>query len=772
MKPVSLLFYAMNDKFQPEPILFDDKDKVAALKFNIWNNLIALISPLAGSMKITPFYPQKLDEQPPFEHRIIVLFLKMKHMADPSTYYNLVSSNSPHALRPIVEQKNWQPNDSAHLVPLPKLYYHPVITIGYEDVMELYTEKDGYELAEDMPHLEKLRLDSRFKFFDSSIWHRYIPVYPRKNREKGFRELFEKTISQIHTWHQEERYATNSARANLEFQLRMMKNSYIAKIGRTGHYEVVTPFKFHSESYMEEKIERHEKYLCGLQELSKKNKTPNKLQWQLLLIDDYAEKPISSYNDSCKLSKKDLIEQIISSKSYRVKIESPGKDNEVIDSCVEKMKSQVYDVLLLDYLLGSAQKKRKRREYGHDLMARLRNEHKSSAAALKIGPLGKYWICPISSFPYALKDKLWQLGIHAYDDLWRLSDGGDPICTPALFKYNLLSLFKRQVEESYFSVEELMHWCKRLDDIDDHERWAKIALRELKINKLRQESLERDEKDGSVFATSMQQIIPLAYKDFMEDISDLLTEFEKWNIKKDSRNKLEKNYRKLVQGKWPEGYKSAISAFRLKIHKFVYAGEHALKHIIRKEKSRTQLVFREKNLETVPVSISSCEKLQTIDFSYNKLRTLPKEIADLKSLRELNLSHNQFSIFPKELELLKDQLHKLYLTGNAFELSNYQATSNREVRKIIEEGLKSDIQTIRKLISKGDLEKAVDILFEVAKEYKDIANRVVVQSDQIHLLFAAKEGGTDSSENILTRRNNIIEHLLAIVNDLEDYRRT
>jgi len=485
MKTIPLVFYALNHNLEPEAICFNEdrtvvnKDwTVVKKEFEIWENVTNAIKDYATACKIAKIEALPIAENPatlPNEPRIVVLFVKMRQLSDPSIYHNIAKAE-PNSLRRIVEKKNWRPNDHESISPPPELYYQPIITIGYEDVMDLYTEKDDSELAEDLRHVESMRLDSRFKFFDSGIWHRYVPLYPRTG---NFRDRFMDVLEKMAGWHLDHLYASNAARANLEFQLRMMKNSYIAKIGRTGHYEVVTPFKFHSETYIEEKIKVLEGYFDRFQ------RSGFRLAWRLLLIDDFATRPISSHKDLCKLSKKMLIEKILDSKAFQITVEAPGQDNEIIDTCMKKLETNIFDVLLLDYLLGNTNKRKKKREYGHDFMMRLRSDHNTEDGKLKIGPLGKYWICPISSFPFALKDKLWQLGIHPFDDPWHLSNGGDPICTPALFKYNLLSFFERQIDETFSDCDSLTRLLHRFDGLHDHEVWADSLRHGLTLNILR-----------------------------------------------------------------------------------------------------------------------------------------------------------------------------------------------------------------------------------------------------------------------------------------------
>ncbi len=792
---ITLNFYTIDNDFKPVQIDFNPEGKVKEAKFKVWE---ALIQEIKGK------FEKSVSVQAANIRKIIILFVKMKHLAEPSTYHNL-SDTAINPIRPIIERKNWHNGDEAAIPDEfdRQLDYQPMITIGYEDIMELYTEKDGRidNPAKNLRHLETLRLDSRFKFFDSSIWHRYVPAYPDPQRGTNFMSMLNHVLKQMCRCYEKGLYATNAARANLEFQLRMMRNSYIAKIGRNGHYEVVTPFKFHSETHFETKIKKHEDHLTrGIH-------SDSRLKWRLLLVDDYAERSISSFPEkACTLSKKDLIQEVIENQGYDIKIVTPfSKDtpvehsgDNIIEACIEKMGKGYFDVLLLDYLLGKItptqeEKKQvdsenqihyKKREYGHDFLIRLREEHKENAATLKIGPLGKYWICPISSFPFALKDKLWQLGIHAYDDLWRLSDGGDPLCTPALFKYNLLSLMKRQVEESYYSKKELTKLFERFNPKKegqkvDHRKWAKDLLRALKISQLRQDALKMDEAEGeaegngSYFAISMRKSIPIEYEDLTERMIDFLTAFAQWNIDTESWSKLDglrQNFRNLNLHE----YQEPMDAFWKQVDDFVDEGERGINTKIKEldKKGGIDLDFRRKRLEHIPKTIGDCQGLRSINLSNNKLQYLPEQIKNLKNLRKLDLSQNQFYIFPAVLETFKNKLNELDLSGNPLDLKISRATSFSEVAKMIEEGLKhtgitSEGNQIRKFVAEGKLKDALSKFSVWMPKISVFRNELILLTSRYHNLEKSNQGGTLSQEYNDVSRNQIISALLDFLREYE-----
>ncbi|NJL77277.1 MAG: hypothetical protein HC892_21905 [Saprospiraceae bacterium] len=79
----------------------------------------------------------------------------------------------------------------------------------------------------------------------------------------------------------------------------------------------------------------------------------------------------------------------------------------------------------------------------------LADSRSTASPKLRYDFSGKFWIFPISSFPYALMDKLNQMGISQTHEIWYIAQGADPICTPHLFAYNFYRLLKNRISE-YF----------------------------------------------------------------------------------------------------------------------------------------------------------------------------------------------------------------------------------------------------------------------------------------------------------------------------------
>ncbi len=363
--------------------------------------------------------------------------------------------------------------------------YQPILCIGTEDIMHLYEhdKEDAYQRT--------LELDHRVKYLDSSIWNRYLPIDTIDENADPFEDRLKDMLLKFVNWHQDHLYDTVPAVATLEFQTRMLLHSFISRVGEKGHNELVHPFKFHSESRMEEKCLELEKFFDAPREGQSLKQA---LRWNLLLVDDQGEKKSLSfvgkinYGEKKEINKKQLIEKILFQNGIQHEITPPDDDHKIIDEMLEKMKlgenGRVFDILLLDYLLGDNGEQE--REYGHEFLIKLNNNEK-----VRRGPFGRHWIFPISSFPHAFYDKLVQLGINYFTNWWHLSHGGDPICTPELFRYNLLGFMKQQVCVCYYDAETLKKLISRYHYLEDIDMWAAAVSRMIQHIQAYRDQLKR-----------------------------------------------------------------------------------------------------------------------------------------------------------------------------------------------------------------------------------------------------------------------------------------
>lgn len=440
----------------------------------VWKNIVNIVSSIAGQKELSNF-------------KILVLLVRTKDLFESLTYEQLVGSK----YRAI--QSQGTPLD------LHNGSYAPIITIGVEDIANSFSAASStYNFVDKIT--KYLLFDARVKFFDSSIWHRYVPTIA--NDEQDFNSRFEYVLEKVLEWYRDGLYNSYAAKASLEFQLRMLKNSYISKVGHRGHSNVVTPFKFHSETYMEAKTKQLKASIFD-KEFEEGGKTIySSVEWSFLLVDDQAVDNISP-RDKTNTSKAKLIEKILKN-DIQTSIESkyPDPVKDIVGWGSHRLSKKIYDVILLDYLLGENDML-PRREYGFDFLANISKAYEESMEDWKRGPLGRFWIYSISSFPYAFSDKLEQLGINPLNPYWHLSYGGDPITTPELFRYKILRFIEQQISESFLTPNALRHLFVHLEAISDEQEWARLAARSLEPFGIKNSFLQSDSTNASEFAKSI-----------------------------------------------------------------------------------------------------------------------------------------------------------------------------------------------------------------------------------------------------------------------------
>jgi len=183
----------------------------------------------------------------------------------------------------------------------------------------------------------------------------------------------------------------------------------------------------------------------------------------------------------------------------------------------------------LDYLLGQKSGASNKREYGDEFLLKL----KKNNDLLKLrGPLGRFWIFPVTSFSNAMLSKLEEEGIGRIDDVWYIMDGADMINTPELFKYNFLQLIYLQLNTAIVTIEDIARFVmvykterketesdrsNSISDIDVYpirqnaRRLYGIFMRRFGLRGV----LKHDDKQGSVFA---QSVLGYMYEKRPEDM--------------------------------------------------------------------------------------------------------------------------------------------------------------------------------------------------------------------------------------------------------------
>ena len=347
----------------------------------------------------------------------------------------------------------------------------PLITFGLDNVM-----LDPTQLDEDAINLDsdyylfsnRMSLDKRYKFFDGSIWHRYVALV--EGWENSFRELLLEIVNN----YKNGVYSSVVAHEYLELQVRLLKNNFFDKVedkqnNDLGHRKRVVPFAYWSETAMKKWGDNLWNQIQNIQA---------GIQWNCYLVDDYTFKqlrPVSSniirYPFGGNLTKGALIRYLANKppegKEKQELLEIANLADNRNRWTVEHLKEdiinddKIYDVIFLDFHLGEIKPEdgTKTVEYGYSLLERI---IESSDLIKKANPFGKYWIFPISAFPFAFKTNVNARGDENFTQYWNLSDGGNPICTPEHFRMKLYKLLFAQLEQSYLDIKELVNMLRRI----------------------------------------------------------------------------------------------------------------------------------------------------------------------------------------------------------------------------------------------------------------------------------------------------------------------
>ncbi|MDR1897954.1 MAG: hypothetical protein LBR10_14310 [Prevotellaceae bacterium] len=315
------------------------------------------------------------------------------------------------------------------------------------------------------------------KFLDSSIWIRYA---------SDDTELT-KLRKEVEEYAKRGLYNTTNALESREFKARLCSNSWLTEINGSSHAGDVVPFVFHSETEMHEKAKNEQ---C--EKLKEK-----KLKWCFLLIDDHAtiESVENDSKDKPNILPKCKIIQNVLSEYFNLKC-SKGKECECFNKCSvnnnskplckyitiyldcvtkikddkgkimgakSKIKKTKYDLILMDYLLGSEKWNRENKEsrkYATDFLKEIQSccdsrDEKVKNIWKKIkGPNGAFRIFFISAFTNAVNERMLAEGLSFTEDYWHISRGACPTTTPHLFSYFLLKAMNEQIEKMSDNVAD------------------------------------------------------------------------------------------------------------------------------------------------------------------------------------------------------------------------------------------------------------------------------------------------------------------------------
>lgn len=331
-------------------------------------------------------------------------------------------------------------------------------------------------------------------FIDSSIWH--FAAWDKRS--------FEYALEKIAYYQKKGYYNLIIAQESANLSYKIISNCFISDLNckEKGHGNEVSPFLFHSERNMAQMIVK------TIQDLpfSSIKKAPLPTTWRVLLLDDHSSKVMScKKNPESACSCNDCIEklmvtkkQIIEDRLHEITILSGYKINfelhcvPTIDKAMEQVRRLRFDVILVDYLLKETGLEKEQRitlfgqkwskgekvirEYGYMLLSNIRHslkkeEYETDAQkkarkemeAAK-GICGKFWFMFSSGFTYAVQERLLADGYSHSDENWYIGRTACPTTTPELFKYNLLSLMKRQL--NYISEQAIGDSNRTVDFID------------------------------------------------------------------------------------------------------------------------------------------------------------------------------------------------------------------------------------------------------------------------------------------------------------------
>lgn len=756
-----------------------------------WEPYYSYIKEIIGNNAID-YSHSKLSE-------IKILFLESAQLSEGGQLLNKLAKKELNKFETLKKEK-----------PLP---FAPMITIGTFDIMSLYSypfEKE-MKMKWESRMLRDLRLDKRYKFLDSSIWFRYIAIKPSpldeerneneviKNPvsasgETPFFERFEELLEEVCKYWVDGLYSTNAGLATLELQLRLLQHSRISdKIGEGGHAEAVTPFKFHSESFLQiQALNEIEFFTKDRGGDNKDNDISirSECRLRILIVDDQG-KALSTVRGEKVIGKKDLILKplcdVFTNLQIKEDVVFPDLDQEkesgVIEFCLKRLEKNSFDLIFLDYLLGKRKNHPSIREYGHEFLLNLLNDSRAKNSNYRRSFQGKFWIFSISSFPFALPDKLHQLGISHLQNLWHLSYGGDPVTTPHLYKYYLLRFIKQKVS-SYFLHPDLLlrilkenpvhikksnekfwaeylentilNWRQRVDLASRHaqddnsspftESIAWFCKKNVPLNKtldliLKVTSLMKEGHIGgsAFFACQMEFETPLLnqYKLVGDYFFKQISGFRREYIRDQNR-----------QVKTAEEERSRnLNLENLKIYELVLNNDplHELGSEVSPQDSSHQ------GLKLSDLS----ETINELILSRNHLASFPKAVFALKKLSRLYLDHNPIASIEGDINLLP-RLTDLNLSNTPLgtKLNKPHAQNREEVLQLWKEAMAIQKSTSIKKVLYFGLSPENNDKLRVDREFQQI--RMALKGERFELIPNFAVNYIDFQREVLKNKAEII----------------
>lgn len=286
---------------------------------------------------------------------------------------------------------------------------------------------------------------------DSSIWNYFIKAQVQNNRLIKPELMLKNVIDAIRLNYDRDKYNLMVAREYANLHYRLVKES---RLEGDDHAEHVSPFLFHSEQKMQTKVNE-----------LKQSVVKNQYNWKVLLLDDCA------YNDRMETWPKDAINtknkwHLFNNNKLSIILdqleecgfncqwaiyssEQPNSPNlekgknllifctHTINEAEEILKKEKFDIILLDYKLKG--------EYSYKLLKNISNSEELKKNA---GIAEKYFFMYISAYSTAVSERLLAESLNRSEKYWYIGEGACPTNTPELFKYHLLHLMERRLDQT------------------------------------------------------------------------------------------------------------------------------------------------------------------------------------------------------------------------------------------------------------------------------------------------------------------------------------
>lgn len=404
---------------------------------------------------------------------------------------------------------------------------------------------------------EANRVNNRYlEICDNSIWNYYLSA----NSPERLRFIVEQLIRNSNL----KLYDLLIAQEYADFYARLTRESYLIKKTndtQQTHADFISPFLFHSEYKLDQKIKSLTRSKNSiLFDSGSGNTSQSRYKWRFLLLDDCANRQSLATSDGKHSSSHDHVlnpqgklnillsllklhfrtgwceiqnqEQI---QSPSIICREQGAELDVVVFCAEKkdiaydlLKEYKFDIILLDYYLGTDESKNP--QYGYQflenvykfldpiekeaitktLSAKELDNFQQEVKSLQknTGPDGRFYFMFTSAFTTAIHDRLLQLGYSRSKNFWHIGQGACPTNTPRKFLYYLLLLmekrlddlkkFTKHVPEDDHHIDENIITCRDLlsqifgENIQEYRKNAIRYFDDLLILKSRYKILERD----------------------------------------------------------------------------------------------------------------------------------------------------------------------------------------------------------------------------------------------------------------------------------------